>query len=282
MSTQNQTAAPASLAHVDITDIVFERKNKAYGAYVLRKLYHRFLTTAVICACSFFLLLVSSPLIITFIKEKTSKHEDLSYNAQQMFDINTFKKSDEDKKEDKVMEKQETAVKTTVEFVAPVVKADEEVKEVYQAPKDDNAELGRTTQKADPNAINLDELSLPTDATSSSGPVVEKEEKQEVFRYVEEMPQFPGGQDQIPSFFAANIKYPEIARRAGVEGRVFVQFVIGKDGSITQVQVAKGIGAGCDEEAIRVVKMMPKWTPGKQNGRPVLVQVVVPIQFKLQ
>lgn len=281
MSTQNQAAAPAAIPQVDITDIVFERKNQAYGAYVLRKLYHRFLSTAVIIACAAFILGISSPLIITYIKEKTSKKEDLSYNAQQTFDINTFQKSDEDKKEDKVIEKQETAIKSTVEFVAPVIKADEEVTEVYQAPKDENAELGKTTQKADPNAINLDELSLPTDATSS-GPVVEKEEKQEVFRYVEEMPTFPGGQDQIPSFFAANIKYPEIARRAGVEGRVFVEFVVGKDGGISQVHVAKGIGAGCDEEAVRVVKMMPKWTPGKQNGRPVLVQVVVPIQFKLQ
>jgi protein TonB len=275
MSTQNQAAAPAIVTNLDITDIVFEKKNKAYGAYVLRKLYSRFLSTAVICACGFFLLVISSPLIITYIKEKTAKKEDLSYNATQTFDINTFKKT-EDEAKDKVIEKQETAVKTTVEFVAPVMK------EVYQAPKDENAELGKTTQKADPNAINLDELSLPTDATGNSGPVVEKEEKQEVFRYVEEMPTFPGGMDQVPSFFAANIKYPEIARRAGVEGRVFVQFVVSKDGSITQVQVAKGIGAGCDEEAIRVVKMMPKWTPGKQNGRPVLVQVVVPIQFKLQ
>ncbi len=170
--------------------------------------------------------------------------------------------------------------KTTVAFEVPEMKGGDDVNAVYQAPVTSDAELGKTTQTVDNTDINLDALNLPDNADQGGKEVVE--EKQEIVRYVEEMPSFPNGQDELMKFFAQNVKYPEVARRAGVEGKVFVQFVVGKDGRVGQVSIAKGIGAGCDEEAIRVVKMMPKWTPGKQNGRTVLVQVIVPIIFKLQ
>jgi len=82
-------------------------------------------------------------------------------------------------------------------------------------------------------------------------------------------------------YVSKNLKYPSQARRMGVEGKVFVQFVVDKDGSISQVQSIKGIGAGCDEEAVRVLQNAPKWKPGKQRGRPVRVRMVLPITFKL-
>jgi protein TonB len=98
---------------------------------------------------------------------------------------------------------------------------------------------------------------------------------------VENQPAPVGGYEAFYKYIGKNIKYPDQARRMGVEGKVFVQFVVDKDGSITDVQVLKGIGSGCDEEAIRVVKSAPKWTPGKQRGRPVRVRMSVPIAFKL-
>ncbi len=278
MSTTPQAATSAAPVTIDLNDIVFEHKNREYGAYVLRKRYPRFLSYSVIIASLFFVIVLSSPLIITFIKEKTAKKEELNYNAQQMFDLNTIQKEKEKDKEE-IEKPKEQVVKTTLEFVAPKVVADEDVKEAYVAPKED-AELGKVTAKADEN-INLSDIDLPTPTATSSGPAVEVE-KEKPFTFVEEMPTFPGGNDALMSFFGQNIKYPEIARRAGVEGKVYIQFVVGRDGSITSAQVAKGIGAGCDEEAIRVVKLMPKWNAGKQNGRTVLVQVVVPIIFKLQ
>jgi protein TonB len=114
-------------------------------------------------------------------------------------------------------------------------------------------------------------------------PVEEEEEEEEaqIFTVVEAMPGFPGGDAARMKYLAENIKYPQMARESGIQGRVFVTFVVEKDGSVTDVRVLRGIGGGCDEEAIRVIKNMPKWVPGKQRGKPVRVQFNMPILFKL-
>ena len=109
----------------------------------------------------------------------------------------------------------------------------------------------------------------------------EEEEADEIFTIVEEQPTPNGGMSAFYAFVRKNLKYPSQARRMGIEGKVFVQFVVDKDGKITDVQAIKGIGAGCDEEAIRVLKNHPKWKAGKQRGRPVRVRMVIPITFKL-
>jgi protein TonB len=108
-----------------------------------------------------------------------------------------------------------------------------------------------------------------------------KEEVEEIFTVVEETATPKGGMSAFYKFVGEKIKYPAQARRMGVEGKVFVQFVIGKDGSISDVKVIKGIGAGCDEEAIRIVQSSPAWNPGKQRGKPVKQRYTLPIQFKL-
>ena len=113
---------------------------------------------------------------------------------------------------------------------------------------------------------------------------VEEEEvvEQEIFQIVEEMPSFPGGDQKMMEYVAKNIKYPQIARETGVQGKVFVNFVVEPDGSVSNVKILRGIGGGCDEEAMRVVKSMPKWKPGKQRGKPVRVSYNLPVNFKLQ
>ncbi len=103
----------------------------------------------------------------------------------------------------------------------------------------------------------------------------------EVFTLVETMPQFPGGFEAMMEFVARNIQYPEEARRKGIQGRVFSNFVIEADGSVSNISVLRGIGGGCDEEAIRVIESMPKWTPGVQRGKPVRVAFNLPIRFAL-
>lgn len=108
-----------------------------------------------------------------------------------------------------------------------------------------------------------------------------EEEVEEIFTIVEDQPAPEGGMTQFYKYINDNLKYPPQARRMGIEGRVFVQFVVDKDGRITEVQAIKGIGAGCDEEAVRVIKNSKPWKPGKQRGRPVKVRMVLPIVFKL-
>ena len=107
-------------------------------------------------------------------------------------------------------------------------------------------------------------------------------EEQEIFQVVESMPEFPGGEEARIQFLRDNIKYPQMARESGIQGTVYVTFVVETDGRVTGVRVLRGIGGGCDEEAMRVVKAMPRWIPGKQRGKPVRVQFNMPIKFTLQ
>ncbi len=113
-------------------------------------------------------------------------------------------------------------------------------------------------------------------------PVIEQVEPKPIFTVVEEDPSYPGGEEARIKFLSENIKYPEEAKEIGTQGRVFLTFVVEVDGSITDVKILRGIGSGCDDEAVRVVKSMPKWIPGKQRGVPVRVQFNLPIVFKLQ
>ena len=115
-------------------------------------------------------------------------------------------------------------------------------------------------------------------------PEIEEEEvvEQEIFQIVEEMPAFPGGEQKLMEYVGKNIKYPQIARESGIQGRVFVGFVVEPDGSVSNVKLLRGIGGGCDEEAMRVIKNMPKWIPGKQRGKAVRVSYQIPVMFRLQ
>lgn len=110
----------------------------------------------------------------------------------------------------------------------------------------------------------------------------EEEAEEQVFMVVESMPQFPGGENGLMKYLSENISYPKAARESGIQGRVFVSFVVEKDGKVTNIIILRGIGGGCDEEAIKVVQKMPKWIPGKQRGMPVRVQFNLPINFTLR
>lgn len=112
--------------------------------------------------------------------------------------------------------------------------------------------------------------------------VEEEEETQEVFFIVEEMPVFPGGEEALRKFIAQSVKYPVIAQENGIQGRVFVSFVVNQKGEVTNVKVARPFDPNLDKEAVRVVQSMPKWSPGKQRGKAVKVSYTVPINFVLQ
>jgi len=138
--------------------------------------------------------------------------------------------------------------------------------------------------------VEIDDVDIEIDTEITEETVIEDIEFTEepepeviekVFTIVEQNPAFPGGQKAMYDFLNKNINYPSQARRMGIDGRVFVQFIIDKDGTITDVKSIKGIGAGCDEEAKRVIQMMPRWNPGKQRGNPVKVKLTIPVFFKL-
>ncbi len=110
----------------------------------------------------------------------------------------------------------------------------------------------------------------------------EEVEEQQIFQVVEEMPEFPGGMAECMKWLSKNIKYPTISQENGVQGRVIIQFVVNRDGSIVDAQVARGVDPYLDKEALRVVGLMPKWKPGKQRGKEVRVKYTLPVMFRLQ
>jgi len=136
--------------------------------------------------------------------------------------------------------------------------------------------------------INLSMAQNNTTATSpNTSPAISQEQVKDctmingerVYTNADEMPSFPGGTDAFASYLKSNIKYPEQAKSGRVYGKVFISFVIGRDGTVKNAAILRGIGNGCDEEALRVVNMMPKWNPGQKDGRPVAVQYALPINF---
>ena len=116
--------------------------------------------------------------------------------------------------------------------------------------------------------------------TSAMAQIVVVDE--EIFLVVENEPEFPGGEDSLYAYIARNIKYPEAAKKEKIEGRVFVTFIVEKDGQVSSAKLLRDIGGGCGEEAIRVVKSMPKWKPGTQRGKPVRFQFNMPVSFGLE
>ena len=156
--------------------------------------------------------------------------------------------------------------KVKVVSTAPIIKEVEELREVFE--------------KDDTRIIDTD----PTDIIGNFdfGHEEIDEVSDEPFIVVENMPEFPGGDQALMEFLAKNIKYPRRAKNIGIEGRVYLKFIVDVDGSISDIQVIKGIGAGCDEEAVRVLNMLPKFSPGKQRGMAVKVQMQLPVNFKLQ
>jgi protein TonB len=261
----------------DLDEVIFEKKNKEYGAYKLRKAYKLYLASALWIAIIAFFLGTAGPVIYNKIAPKPEvKIKKRTISITELSEPPSI-----GEKKEVVEVDAPPPLKSTIAFLPPVIKPDEQVTEEYMPTIEElkNVDPGATTQQGVEGGVDYSLLEV------QDAPKVvqeEAEEKAEVFTYVEEMPSFPGGQEELLTFLAENIKYPEIAKRAGVEGKIFVSFVVAKSGKITDIQMVKGIGAGCDEEAIRVVRMMPEWKPGKQNGAPVNVRVSIPIVFKLQ
>ncbi len=132
--------------------------------------------------------------------------------------------------------------------------------------------------------LDIEDTEIDEDTEVEFDVTLEEEESDDapVFFIVEEMPQFPGGDTELRKFIAQSVKYPVIAQENGIQGRVYVQFVVSTKGTVEQVKVARGVDPNLDKEAIRVVQSMPKWKPGKQRGKAVKVSYTVPINFVLQ
>ena len=265
-------------------DLVFEGKNQAYGAYQLRKdtgkrnlkaLITMFLIFAAIAA-----IVIAKVSIDNYIASRNAAIE----TDVELQSLAEKKEAKAEKKDEPEVEKIEIErVKSSVAFTVPEIKKDDEVKEEQEIKSQDELQETNTAIGAfnvEGNDETGGEVLKAKEVIAEPEPP--KVEETKVFDVVEEMPQFPGGQAALLEYLAKNIKYPVVAEENGVQGRVIVTFVVERDGSITDVRVVKSVDPSLDKEAARVVKSMPKWQPGKQNGSAVRVKYTVPVTFRLQ
>ena len=264
-------------------DLVFEGKNQAYGAYQLRKNTGiRNLKALVVMFAAFLIIagiVYAKVSIENYIASKNAAIE-ADVELQSLAEKKEIK---EEKKDEPEVEKIEVErVKSSVAFTVPEIKKDEEVKEDQEMKSQDdlaetNTAIGAFTVEGNDETA---EVKHVEEKIAEPEPV--KEEETKVFDVVEQMPSFPGGPSALMQYLNSNIKYPVVAEENGVQGRVVCTFVVEKDGSITDVRVVKSVDPSLDKEAARVVKGMPKWIPGKQNGSAVRVKYTVPVTFRLQ
>jgi periplasmic protein TonB len=250
-------------------DLVFENRNKAYGAYQIRYSYEKTTARALIIAVVAFSLLVSIPVIVHFLSSNDGADTDTT--TEVVVDLKEPPPLDKNEPPPPPPPPPPPTIET-VKFTPPVV-VDRELEEEEQPPPQEKlseTNVGVTTQEGEEGATEL-----PPE-------VVGDPDEGKVFTYVEEMPTFPGGEAAMYDYLRTKIKYPAMARENNITGRVYINFVVDKDGVIKDVKVLRGIGFGCDEEAVRVIKSMPSWKPGKQNGRSVPVSYNMPINFSLK
>ncbi|MBR5653410.1 MAG: energy transducer TonB [Prevotella sp.] len=278
--------AKVDLTSNEWTDLVFQTKNKEYGAYPLRR------NTGKRNLWSIIIMFLAAILgFSAFTIVKTIQANARVENTQEVVLSDIAEKKEkpkvEKKPEIKIPEQQKMPEKvaSSVKFTEPVIKKDNQVKEDNQLKQQED--LNETTTKI--GALDVkgnDEggevLKVEKAEIEQPKPEPKKEEDNKVFDVVEQQPAFPGGQGALLSWLSSNIHYPAVAEENGIQGRVVVSFVVEKDGSISNVQVVRGVDPSLDKEAARVVKSMPKWTPGKQNGQAVRVKYNVPVTFKLQ
>ena len=282
------------MAKIDLYDpkwveMVFAGKNKEYGAYQLRKGTSgrniKALLILVIAAA-----LVGGFLAWKVIEQKQAEEQQAYMEAMKLAELQQQAKKEEKKKEPvkpKIEPKKEIPVaRETQKFTAPVIKKDELVKEENQVKQMDKLDekVAVSTENKEGTKDRLAEAVRSDIAVAAPPPppAPKPEVSNKVFDVVEEMPHFPGGAAALQAFLSSNTKYPVVAQENGVQGRVIVSFVVERDGSITDVRVVRSVDPSLDREASRVVRSMPRWSPGKQNGSAVRVKYTVPVVFRLQ
>jgi len=259
--------------------LVFEGRNKEYGAYVQREessdrhLKAMAVITIIALGLIFLPKIIKSP---SPVKTDIYGPGDVTLTK-----VNT-EKLPEDNQLKQIVVPPPPALKSTVQFTSPVITPDDKI---------DERELIRTQQdltetKADISVVTIEGVPGGTvdivDVKDNQLIVGEKKSESSIPDHVEVMPEFPGGQAALMKWLHDNIIYPAIAQEQNIQGRVSLRFVVKPDGSVADVEVVKGLDPSCDKEALRVLKKMPKWIPGRQNGNAVSVYYSLPVVFKLQ
>ncbi len=257
-------------------DVVFENKNKSYGAYQLRQRNSSTTTRALLFASAAYVLLFLTPKIIGMIKgampeEEVVKQVEVAIQPPPPIDPKTPPPPPVEPPPPK---------QDQVKFPPPIVKPDVQVRDQEPPQIEDlkKADPGQKTIAGDPDADIV--IAAPVGEGPKQAAVVE-DTKVYDFVSIETPPGFPGGINKFYQYVQKSVKYPPMAAENNIQGKVFLSFVVEKNGELTDIKVDRKLGGGTDEEAVRVLKNSPRWTPGIQNGKPVRVKYNIPISFTL-
>lgn len=257
-------------------DLIFEGKNQAYGAYIHRQNSSKRHFQALIIALLMILMVITAP---SFIRQILPKRVEKDVRVRTLSDINL-----ERPKENNILKElpppPPVIARNTIKFTPPVIKPDEQVNE-QEEPKMQKEVISQTAAIGTVDFDKgTDDISAPIAKVNENSKITEDAEAP--FVIVEQMPQYPGGEKEMLKFIYDNLKYPVLAQELGISGTVIVNFVIDREGKISNVKVTRNIGGGCDEEAVRVLEKMPRWSPGKQGGKTVRVSYTLPFKFILK
>lgn len=251
-------------------DIIFESRNKDYGAFINRRNYSKYILYALGVTIVVMLLVLASPAIAALIKSvrgpEEPKLKEMTVSLDQPPPITPQPPPPDIRVP--------PPVRTVIKFLPPKV-TEKEVVEEEEMPTIEEVKENETGAVAVEGTGEI-EFDQPVQE------VAEESDDDKVFTAVEQQAEFPGGYAKLVKFLKDNIKYPSSARRMGIEGKVYVKFIVDKEGAISNIEILKGINADLDKEAVRVIKLMPPWKPGRQNGRSVKSPFVLPVSFKLE
>ena len=265
------------MAKIDLTsfewrELVFQGKNKEYGAYKLRSDSDKRHNVAMIIIAVVAVVGFSLPKLIEM---ATPKQKIVNVDVMKMSTLDKAVVKNDVKKVEPVAPP--PALKSSIKFVAPVIAKDEEVKEEFKSQEQlTNTKVAISIADVKGN----DEKGK--DIADIKQAVTQVEEPDHVYQVIEQMPQYPGGESELMSYIAKNLKYPVIAQENGIQGKVILRFVVSKSGQVDKIEVVRSLDPACDKEAVLVVRTLQRWIPGKQNGVNVSVYYTLPIAFKLE
>jgi protein TonB len=268
----------------DMLDIIFDHRNKSYGAYQLRRSYPQYLGRALGYGMLLIIFLFALPYLSNVVSDAFKKAEKPIDVVAELGPPPDIDPNNPPPPPPPPPPTPPPPTRSTVQFVPPVIKKDEEVEEqeikTVEELVESKEDIGATTEKGNdelPPALNDNPSELVIEQ-----PKAPAEEKTYEMFDIQKPPSFPGGDGELLKYLAQNIKYPPLARENNIQGVVALTFVVNRDGSVSDINIVKDIGGGCGKEAVRVVGDMPKWSPGEANGHPVKVRFTLPVRFKLE
>lgn len=275
-------------------DMIFADKNKEFGAYQLRAKSDRRHNNATLYTIIGLIVVALGIYSYSLYSDYRLEQERIAREeAEKMMEARLQQEAEQEEtpeeepeqkyEEPKVEVKEEVLATVQVTQIA-IVDKDKVKNEVMdmQEQKEDNTARGVVNQEGGTDVDHLKAVEEQVKVVQEPEKPVVKEEPQKVFRAVEQMPQFPGGQAALMSWLSKNIRYPQMALQNDISGKVVVEFVVEKDGSVGSTKIIRGVDKDLDREALRVVKAMPKWQPGKNNGQAVRCYYTLPVTFKIQ